>query len=409
MKNNTQRKIRDVLIVMCSYMALSHSYSAPTANATKIFDAASQSVVTVIVPNGRTIKAQGSGVVIESSASASRIATNAHVVGSAEMVHIRVDGKDYRGEVLTVDDELDIALILVRDSKLPAARIYQDPVQPKPGTAVYAIGSPLGLDRTITSGILSATRKMGGTEWLQFSSPISPGSSGGGLFNEKAELLGITTSKMAAGEGLGFAVKMTDILDFEQADYAAGLLKVFAKMKVAEMVFGLSPDEANLVVTGDRLRSWMRRARDDKGRPLYGEVSKGMSKLKTALSNFSSSGDQKAMADIERSGDVLMNLVRQFLAEQTASHDGGGAGGRIFLACEILSPKGTKDPVDITVDLIAKTANGSSAAISESEVSFKPSETTALKINRFTGELAFQVGDGQIYRGTCASRTKQMF
>lgn len=409
MKNNTRLKFRAGLIVMCSYMAMSHVSLASATNATKVFDAASKSVVTVVVPNGRAIKAQGSGVVIESSSSASRIATNAHVVGSAEMVHIRVDGKDYRGEVLAVDDELDIALILVRDFKLPAARTYQDPVQPKPGTTVYAIGSPLGLDRTITSGILSATRKMGGAEWLQFSSPISPGSSGGGLFNEKAELLGITTSKMTAGEGLGFAVKTADILDFERADYAAGLLKVFAKMKVAEIVFGLTSDEANLVVTGDRLRSWLRRARDDKSRPLYGEVSNEMSKLKTALSKFSSSGDQKEMAEIERSGDVLMSLVRQFLTEQTTSHDGGGAGGRIFLACEIVSPKGTKDPVDISVDLIAKTANGSPAAISESEISFQPSETTALKINRFTGELAFQVKDGRIYRGTCASRTKQMF
>jgi hypothetical protein len=214
---------------------------------------------------------------------------------------------------------------------------------------------------------------------------------------------------MTAGEGLGFAVKTADILDFEQADYAAALLKVFAKMQVAEIIFGLTPDEANLVVTGDRLRSWMRRARDDKGRPLYGDVSNGMGMLKTALSNFSSSGDQKAMAELERSGDVLMNPLRRFLAEQTTSHDDGGAGGRIFLACEIISPKGTKDPVDISVDLIAKTANGSPAAISESEISFRPSQTTALKINRFTGEFAFQVKDGSIYRGTCASRTKQMF
>lgn len=410
MENNALLKLRVGLIVMCSYMALSHGSPASAANATKIFDAASQSVVTVVVPNGRTIKTLGSGVVIESSSSASRIATNAHVVGTAEIVRIRADGKDYQGKVLAVDDELDIALILVRDARLPASKIYQGPAQPKPGTAVYAIGSPLGLDRTITSGILSATRKMGGTEWLQFSSPISPGSSGGGLFNEKAELLGITTSKMTAGEGLGFAVKIADILDFEQADYAAGLLKVFAKMKVAEKVFGLTPDEVNLVVTGDRLRSWLRRERDDKGRPTYGDVSNGMDKLGTALSNFSSSGgDQKVMDEVERSGEVLVNLLRQYLAAQTTSHDDGGAGGRIFLACEIVSPKGTKDPVDISVDLIAKTANGSPATISESEISFRPSETTVLKINRFTGELAFQVGNGRIYRGSCTSRTKQMF
>jgi len=72
---------------------------------------------------------------------------------------------------------------------------------------VFAIGSPLGLERTVTEGILSTkTRQMGGALYLQTTAQINPGNSGGPLFNLRGEVIGVTNMKLTFGEGLGFAI-----------------------------------------------------------------------------------------------------------------------------------------------------------------------------------------------------------
>jgi serine protease Do len=75
------------------------------------------------------------------------------------------------------------------------------------GERVFAIGSPLGLERTVTEGILSTkTREMSGMLYLQTTAQINPGNSGGPLFNLAGEVVGITNMKLTSGEGLGFAI-----------------------------------------------------------------------------------------------------------------------------------------------------------------------------------------------------------
>jgi serine protease Do len=75
------------------------------------------------------------------------------------------------------------------------------------GERVFAIGSPLGLERTVTEGILSTkTRPLGGALYLQTTAQINPGNSGGPLFNMAGEVVGVTNMKITFGEGLGFAI-----------------------------------------------------------------------------------------------------------------------------------------------------------------------------------------------------------
>ena len=75
------------------------------------------------------------------------------------------------------------------------------------GDRVFAIGSPLGLERTVTEGILSTkTREMGGELYLQTTAQINPGNSGGPLFNLAGEVVGVINMKVTFGEGLGFAI-----------------------------------------------------------------------------------------------------------------------------------------------------------------------------------------------------------
>jgi serine protease Do len=83
------------------------------------------------------------------------------------------------------------------------------------GERVFAIGSPLGLERTVTEGILSTkTREMQGDLYLQTTAQINPGNSGGPLFNLRGEVIGVTNMKITFGEGLGFAIPIESVKFF---------------------------------------------------------------------------------------------------------------------------------------------------------------------------------------------------
>ena len=83
------------------------------------------------------------------------------------------------------------------------------------GEHVFAIGSPLGLERTVTEGILSTkTRQIGGDLYLQTTTQINPGNSGGPLFNLAGQVIGVTNMKITAGEGLGFAIPVEAVKFF---------------------------------------------------------------------------------------------------------------------------------------------------------------------------------------------------
>ena len=80
----------------------------------------------------------------------------------------------------------------------------------RPGTRAYTIGSPLGLNRTIGEGIVSGLHPTTSPRYVQTTAPISPGSSGGGLFDEHGNLLGITTFYLEGGQNLNFAIAAED-------------------------------------------------------------------------------------------------------------------------------------------------------------------------------------------------------
>jgi len=83
------------------------------------------------------------------------------------------------------------------------------------GEQVFAIGSPLGLERTVTEGILSTkTRQLQGELYLQTTAQINPGNSGGPLFNMSGEVIGVTNMKITFGEGLGFAIPVESVRFF---------------------------------------------------------------------------------------------------------------------------------------------------------------------------------------------------
>ena len=137
------------------------------------------------------------------------VLTNAHVVSGHSLVTVRLaSGETVQGRVERSSADLDLAI--VRATARPESnQVLQlgSRVPVRPGQEVLAIGSPLGLQNTVTRGIVSALRTVGGVELIQTDAAINPGNSGGPLLDRDGRVLGVTTLKLTRGaESLGFAV-----------------------------------------------------------------------------------------------------------------------------------------------------------------------------------------------------------
>ena len=152
--------------------------------------------------------------------------TNFHVIEgesqiSIEVYHLKdgqLDRKTYKQvRIIGLNKFADLALLKVEDKDAPRFRFVPlgsaDVLSV--GERVFAIGSPLGLERTVTEGILSTkTREVGGLLYLQTTAQINPGNSGGPLFNLGGEVIGVTNMKVTSGEGLGFAIPVESVKHF---------------------------------------------------------------------------------------------------------------------------------------------------------------------------------------------------
>jgi serine protease Do len=151
----------------------------------------------------------GSGVIVSPDG---YILTNNHVAGPATEIRVRLyDGREFMARRIGVDAETDLALVKINAQNLPHATLG-DSSKLEQGEWVIALGSPFGLEQTMTAGIISATgRTFGGTydNYLQTDASINPGNSGGPLINMNGEVIGINTmiySRSGGSEGIGFSV-----------------------------------------------------------------------------------------------------------------------------------------------------------------------------------------------------------
>ena len=160
---------------------------------------------------GRIERGTGSGFIIGSDG---RLITNAHVVNEAETVEVTLkDGTTYEGTVLGTDSFTDVAVIKIEATDLPTVRLG-DAENLTPGEWAIAIGNPLGLDNTVTVGIISALGRSSSqvgvpdkrVRFIQTDAAINPGNSGGPLLNSQGEVIGINTAIRADAQGLGFAI-----------------------------------------------------------------------------------------------------------------------------------------------------------------------------------------------------------
>ncbi|MFB2977245.1 HhoA/HhoB/HtrA family serine endopeptidase [Microseira sp. BLCC-F43] len=162
-------------------------------------------------PRRRVESGTGSGFIISANG---QILTNAHVVDGADRVNVTLkDGRTFQGRVIGVDRVTDVAAIKIEANGLPTARLGNSD-QLRPGEWAIAIGNPLGLDNTVTTGIISGTGRSGSqvgvpdkrVSFIQTDAAINPGNSGGPLLNAAGQVIGINTAIIQGAQGLGFAI-----------------------------------------------------------------------------------------------------------------------------------------------------------------------------------------------------------
>lgn len=161
-------------------------------------------------PSSRVERGTGSGFIIKSDG---LILTNAHVVDGTDTVSVMIDGREMRGRVLGADTVTDVAVVKVEATNLPTVSLGNSD-QLRPGEWAIAIGNPLGLDNTVTVGIVSATGRSSSqvrvpdkrVSFIQTDAAINPGNSGGPLLNQRGEVIGMNTAIIGGAQGLGFAI-----------------------------------------------------------------------------------------------------------------------------------------------------------------------------------------------------------
>lgn len=162
-------------------------------------------------PQQERLRGQGSGFIIDRNGI---ILTNAHVVNGADKVTVTLkDGRTLEGKVQGEDQVTDIAVVKVKGGDLPVAPLGNSN-QVRVGDWAIAVGNPLGLDNTVTLGIVSTLKRSSAQvgipdkrlDFIQTDAAINPGNSGGPLLNDQGEVIGINTAIRADAMGIGFAI-----------------------------------------------------------------------------------------------------------------------------------------------------------------------------------------------------------
>jgi serine protease Do len=198
----------------------------------------------------------GSGFIVDA---AGFIVTNNHVVEDADQIKVRLyDEKEYDAEVVGRDPKTDLALIRIKSDRKLEALPLGDSDQLPVGSWVVAIGSPFGLEQTVTAGIVSAKGRIIGSgpydDFIQTDASINPGNSGGPLVNLQGEVVGINTAIVASGQGIGFAIPVNLARGIiaqlkETGEVSRGWLGVGIQNLTPELMeyYGLKEDQGALV------------------------------------------------------------------------------------------------------------------------------------------------------------------
>ncbi len=205
------------------------SKSVPSAKTpAQLFKELSPSVVTVGLSSPLGITSGGTGFLIDNKGT---IVTNHHVIAGGKQIEIKfVNGTIFnKADLLADDADRDLTLLRVdldspdKGPEVEATALkLGDSEDVEVGEGAIAIGNPLGLEHTLTDGLVSARRMYMAKPWIQMSVPVSPGNSGGPLFNMKGEVIGVVTAQIMKGgraQNLNLAVPINALKKMIRSEY----------------------------------------------------------------------------------------------------------------------------------------------------------------------------------------------
>lgn len=182
----------------------------------ELFKTWAPSVVTIKteVPFGSGV---GTGFVIDDKGT---IATNHHVIDDAVKIRVKLyDGTEAdEVELLESNPDHDLAVLRIKIAKLPPPVVLGVSDDVVVGESVIVIGNPIGLEHTMTDGLVSSRRVWEGKKYIQMSAPVSPGNSGGPVFNDHGDVIGVTVAKLR-GESLNLAIPIDVLKPMIKSEY----------------------------------------------------------------------------------------------------------------------------------------------------------------------------------------------
>jgi len=246
-------------------------------------------VANKVIPAVVSIEAEeatGSGFIIDEEG---HIITNYHVIKDRTKIRIYLNDKRiFAAKLIGSDPETDVALLKINGDNLPIA-ILGDSEALKVGQKVAAVGSPFGLESTITTGIVSAKHRTRGNtiyrDFIQTDANVNPGNSGGPLVNLNGEVIGMNTFILAQTEGLGFSIpsnlikKIVDSL-LESGDVTRAYLGI-----QATNVIQVDEDGNGGILEGALVKDTVKNGPADKAGVLPGDIIKKLGDLKVESAN----------------------------------------------------------------------------------------------------------------------------
>jgi hypothetical protein len=398
--------------------------------ATTVFGKVSKSVVTVeaLTPDQ---KVQGSGVVyditffaledprpltdVETRSFSSLVVTNAHVVKNANRVSVTRGSRQYKASIEYVDDVFDLAFLRV-DGVVLSDSLPFPGTEVRVGQKVFAVGSPLGFENTISEGIISGVREQDGVTFLQTTAPISAGSSGGGLFDGKGGLVGITTFKSRGGENLNFAVDVNHVAEFIVARFPIYELRYVASISLP----GLSPAQMG-IINSRTFVEWLLNVRDENGKKLYVRLARQLNDVMSAKADSSAFS-----AGLESFANESAQILNRFFKEQgSKAAITQNTPNVMLLVCSVMPPsvvsdlhpeyRGVRQDISLKLDYTKKTVNGNAATITDAEVAWRWNNTKGNEyfavLNRYSGSILIRAKglDMPLYSGQCSPARERKF
>jgi hypothetical protein len=194
------------------FLGIAAASASNSKTATEVYNNAAASTVVIKTVDPHAMKqSTGTGVVIGSG----QVVTNCHVIKNAPLLTVRSADTEYPATLQHADWARDLCSLTVAGLNAPSASIGNSKTL-RVGAKVYALGTPKGLALTLSDGIVSGFRERKNGRYIQTTAAISRGSSGGGLFDENAALIGLTTFYVADGQNLNFALPIEWLSELAQ-------------------------------------------------------------------------------------------------------------------------------------------------------------------------------------------------